>query len=308
MSKQNHICKLCGKEVVANNHFWREHKLKESEYYIANIPRFSKQTGEPIRFKNRDFYLNSDFNDKREMKAWFKAHPEEAKTYAVEILNRRKQQKDLKYALSQVEMHSLGLPHIAWYETNFNQRYSGVCKELGLKPRFKYNKDWPNQQERNWKEECILIDTREQVPLNFRNVKTQSIKLDYGDYAIKNCDVHIERKSLSDFVNTLGTGFDRFCREIDRAKKKKAYLVVLVESNIANALVFNYLPHMKFATKSTPDYVFHNVRKLMQKYNNIQFAFADGRIEASRIAKRIFDYGDKSKKIDFQYLIDKKIL
>lgn len=303
----NNVCKICNEEFAANNHFWRAHGIKESEYYVKYIPRFSKHTGEPIRFKNRDFYLNSDFNDKTEMKQWLNNNPEEAKVYMVELLKKRKEQKDLKYTLSEVELRSLGLPSVAWYKKAFGD-YNKLAKSIGFKKRFNY----PDALNYIWKDftkEVVFVDTREQTPLTFDNVPTEKKTLSYGDYTLSNnSGIYIERKTLSDFVNTVGPNIERFCKEIERAKKDKAYLVVLIESPLIQALSFNYLPHMRFATKSTPDFVFHNVRKLMQTYKNIQFVFVNGRRMASETIIKIYYHSHLIKNLDLQYCYDKHMI
>ena len=69
---------------------------------------------------------------------------------------------------------------------------------------------------------CILIDSREQRPLRFRNVKSERATLHTGDYSVRVGDVSlsdvvaIERKSISDLVGSLGGGRARFERELDR--------------------------------------------------------------------------------------------
>ena len=71
---------------------------------------------------------------------------------------------------------------------------------------------------------------------------------------------------------------------------------------------FNYLPHVYKKTKVTPDYILHNVRKLIQTYPHIQFLFVKGRVEASETIKKIFTCDCVYKKIDLQLAYDKKML
>ena len=310
-----HICKICNEEVTVNNHYWKAHKIKEADYYQKYVPRYSKLTGELLKFKNRDFYLNNDFQDKNEMMEWFRDNAIEAKAYALELLVNRIEKKKLIYAPSQVELRSLMMPSIIWYKKNLfspegnPQSYNSLCELMGLKVRFDKEdeiigySDFPQSAK-------ILIDTREQAPLRFPNTQTETCKLDYGDYARSpnRYKVHVERKSLSDFVSTLGVGFDRFCREVQRAKKEGAYLIVLVESPLNSALSFNFLPHMRFATKSSPEYVFNRVRAMMQKYPNLQFLFSKGRLEAAELIKKIFSVKKHVRHYDLQYMYDIKAL
>lgn len=297
----NNVCKICSKVVVANNHFWREHKLREADYYLQYYPKVSKLTGEPIKFKSREFYLNSDFNDKREMSVWFKENPIEARTYALQLLINRKESKGIKYAPSQVELRSLMMPTMIWFDRNW-ENYNEACAKAGLIEKFDLYQE-PLAYGNIKDEATIVIDTREQLPFKFSGYNTVVKKLDYGDYALEpnKFKLHVERKSLSDFVGTLGTGFDRFCREIKRAKKDRAYLVVLVESSLSNALNFNYLPKLKYVLKSSPDYIFHNVRKIMQSYDNVQFLFSECKTEANNALLKLFSMKRHPKHFDLQY-------
>ena len=303
-----HICKICNREIDANNHFWRAHGIKEMDYYQKYIPRYSKQTNELIQFKNRNFYLSSDFNDKREMITWIKNNSSTGRLYAMEILYKRIIDKQLKYFPCQVELRSLMMPSLIWYKKTL-----GTCAEIvnfikmpDLKLRF--DKEDEEIEYRNLSpHDTIIVDTREQLPLKFKDALTKVEKLDYGDYALSpnKYKVHIERKNLSDFVGTFGVGYERFCREVDRAKKDRAYLIILVESTLNDALHFNYLPQTRYC-KVGPDFIFHNVRDILQKYNNIQFLFCNGRREAAELVKKIFKIKKHPKHYDLQYYKDVK--
>jgi hypothetical protein len=135
--------------------------------------------------------------------------------------------------------------------------------------------------------------------------------LSFGDYACSNdnCGCFIERKSLSDFISTLSVkNFDRFKNEIEKAKKNNSYVIVMVEETLQNALSFQYLPHISKKIKATPEYIFHNVRELLQSYDNLQFLFVDGRGEMTRIIESIFASNCFYKKIDLQLAYDMKLL
>ena len=64
----------------------------------------------------------------------------------------------------------------------------------------------------------IIIDTREQTPWGFPpEIPVEIGTLKSGDYALANDDSFaIERKSKSDFLGTISTGWGRFCRELNR--------------------------------------------------------------------------------------------
>ena len=113
---------------------------------------------------------------------------------------------------------------------------------------------------------------------------------------------------LSDFIGTLSGGYERFIKEIERAQEADAYLVVLVEDNLNNAMSFPYLPHISKKVKATPEFIFHRVRDIIQKYPHTQFLFVNGRKEASRVIERIFTCGCVHEKVDLQYAYDTKVL
>lgn len=79
----------------------------------------------------------------------------------------------------------------------------------------------------------ILVDSREQRPLRFRNVKSERATLITGDYSVRCGDsdlrdtVAIERKSIPDLVSSLSTGRERFEREMSRlARIRWRFLVI----------------------------------------------------------------------------------
>jgi hypothetical protein len=298
-------CEICGEEDVQPSHFWREHGIKESEYCLTYMPRYSKLTGKLLSFKNRDFYFNSHFENKNELRKWLSENIEEGVEYAKDFLRARLEAKKIQYAPSQVEMKSLVAPNVLWYE-KFVKNYNVACDEIGLKTRFLY-KEKPNFiTDINLP---ITIDTREQKPLKF-NISCSS-KLDFGDYWAESSlwsHIYVERKSLPDFVSTLSTGYERFEREILRAQSKNKYLFILVEECLTNALAFNYLPHMTKKIKASPDFIFKRVRDLMQKFPNIQFLFADGRPDSVALIHKIYGCEKDPTQYDFQFLRDSKMI
>lgn len=83
----------------------------------------------------------------------------------------------------------------------------------------------------------VRIDTREKTPWAFpEGVETVVGTVHQGDYAVDgdNCFA-IERKSLSDFRNTVVREWDRFCRELHRMDLCGfASKVVIVEGDFAD--------------------------------------------------------------------------
>lgn len=86
----------------------------------------------------------------------------------------------------------------------------------------------------------IIVDTREQKPLQFGHLRTTRKKLDYGDYSLRGFErrVAVERKSLLDLWGTLSQewNWDRFNKELARAQAAGCRLHVVVESGPAQVL------------------------------------------------------------------------
>ncbi len=86
-----------------------------------------------------------------------------------------------------------------------------------------------------WKNKKIfkmVIDTREQEPYDYENSVVKCLKT--GDYSTLGYEdeMAVERKSLSDFVNSITKGRERFEREILRAKKDLKFFAIVVETDL----------------------------------------------------------------------------
>ena len=287
--------------------YLRKFKIKQETYYLEYYPRKDLLTGEQIPFKNVDQYLSADFINKINLKKWIQQNPEQAKIWAIEWLKKRKEKKNLVYAPTQVELRSLPCPSVHYYEMHGG--YNEICKSIGLKQRF----DGKIRFDKLPNDVVIIQDTREQLPLKFSyNIEVK--KLEVGDYGL--CEqydrkIYIERKNLNDFVSTLASknkiegskakfGFERFKAELDRAKISDAYLIMVVESDINDALSFNYLPQMKW-TKTNPSHIFKNLRDLLNEYLNFQVVFVKGKKEAASAVIKIFEAGESVKNTDLEY-------
>jgi ERCC4-type nuclease len=180
--------------------------------------------------------------------------------------------------------------------------YCDFLKELELEPWF--NKNLPKQF---WENNCadleILIDTREQQPLNFNN--SIESKLDFGDYTAggnKYSKTFVDRKAVGDFCSTMSGGIDRFRREMDRCVEFESYMFVVVESSVDKINEDN----KKFVKNIS--YVWHNVKQLMLEYpKNIQFIFAHSRKGAQKIIPKLLYYGMDLWNVDVGYFLEKKI-
>ena len=64
----------------------------------------------------------------------------------------------------------------------------------------------------------VVIDTREQLPFSFTNLRAERGSLVTGDYSLQNMThlISVERKNLQDLLMCVGTARDRFKRELQR--------------------------------------------------------------------------------------------
>jgi hypothetical protein len=303
-------CKLCQQDFNDDKSFHshlKSHKLRMLEYYQVHEPRYDLRTGERINFKSKDYYFSNDFNNKINLKKWLKSQPlEKRKEYLSNFLKKRKEKHSLEFAPSEVELRSITSPAIPFYQEVFGGYYS-YCSSIGLKQKYQYPSSLLKYKEKQGFK--IFIDTREQKPLVI-DYPTESKGLKFGDYALSDpdCKCYIERKSITDFIGTLSGGFGRFCREIERALAADASLVVLVERPLQECLSFQHLNYVSKKIKVTPEFVFHNVREIIQKYPSVQFLFVDGREECVRVMKRIFFSDGEFKNYDLQLMYDLKLL
>ncbi len=308
------ICHICKEEVSEkdfNKHPYRVHQLTLEQYFLQHEPKFDLQTGEKIKYKNPTQYLNTDFNSKTNLRLWLKDQtPEKAKEYCKDLLIKRKIEKNLIYSPSQTELRSLSnMPSIISYDKIFEDSggYYNLCDQLGFKNKFRKLDILDDFREFD-KEKVLRIDTRENKMIKFNDCNVEIATLSYGDYHISGSKIYIDRKSLVDFLGTFGTGLERFKREIKRAKDNGDYLFVLVENDLTKCLGFEYLPYIKRNTKVTSDYIYHNVRNLMQEFDNLQFLFCNGREEMNRLIKKTLQNWEICIKIDNELYYEKKEL
>ena len=113
----------------------------------------------------------------------------------------------------------------------------------------------------------IAVDTREQRPYTFQNIKPSPAivvqTLQTGDYSIAGLDnlVCVERKSLADLFSSVGTGRERFEREMVRMSKMD-YAALVVESSLSGIFV-----NPPSRSKMNPRAVFRTLLSWSVKYN-----------------------------------------
>jgi len=137
----------------------------------------------------------------------------------------------------------------------------------------------------------IVIDTREQLPLDFRrsklveDVKYQTLKT--GDYSILGYEdkIAIERKSANDIYGTLGKGHKRFKKELERALELD-YFAILIERPYTEILNKDF-DGAEFIKQMRGDIVIKILYTLKFKYG-IDIIFCNGRKEAASIIRNMF--------------------
>lgn len=304
------ICRECKKHyesLKALHVHIRAHGMNQAEYYQTHYPRRDLYDKSFIKYKNRDYYFNSEFNSKSNLKKWLATkNDDEILIYCRSALLKRSREKKLKYSLSQVETRSLNFPPINYFLSK-NLDYYKLCSEAGLQPRLNSFEQFTYGYGKNNLENVIKVDSREQRPLKFKNFTIEVEKLDFGDYTLSNQEVcgniYIERKSLNDFIGTMSKGYDRFKNELCRSQKAESYMVVVIEAPFKYALNYDKIPLFS-KIKATPDFIFHRLRSLMQEYDNLQFLFVNSREESSRIIEKILTCKGVCRNVDLQLFYD----
>ena len=301
----NIVCAECGKDFESRKGLHlhlKTHFASMGEYYAKHFPKFDKFSHEPIQFKKYEQYEQSDFNNYANYLAWLKSAPnQEARSYSLRQAENSFREKDIKTAPPHLyykiaEMADCFILADIWGS------YGAFLKELGIPT--KLNKRIPMDF---WERDCsdieIFIDTREQLPLSFKN--SLSNKLDFGDYAASGelySKTFVDRKSASDFKGTFGAGLDRFKREMDRCVHFGSYMFVVVESTTQKIEEEN---NGKF--KSNMSFIWHNVRDVIRSYpDNIQFIFSHSRKGSEKLIPKILFYGQSLWNVDLQYFLERR--
>jgi hypothetical protein len=299
----DNICKICGENVTEDSHYYKNHKLKIGDYYHKYYPKSDLYTKQPIVFKSRDSYFLADFNDKRNLKKYLESiSKEEGLNYLKNWLSRRKEIKNLIYAPGQFEVKSLCFPTISFFHKYYGQNsYEKICLELGLQLKYDYN----NSPEIKHNPIEILLDSREQKPYKLE-LPVKISTLNFADYCPNPNpeNLFIERKELGDWAGVMSKGYERFVREIQRAKDNNAYIVILIESTYSDIQSINYLPQTKWI-KASSEYLLKHARDLYLKFDNFQMVCGGKRSECIQLFDKII----KIKNIqtsDIQYFVDTK--
>ena len=288
-------------------HVKTKHSLKISDYCERFDKKFDLFTGEPIKFKSLDQYLLTNFCNKKNMLSWLKKNKETLSSqYLSGCASSHSIIKSVSNFPSCSEIRAISyMPSLKTYEFFFPE-LNDFIDSIGLKRRYDYNL---NEKKLNYiSAKNITIDTREQKPLNFKGIESSFSKLEFGDYSSYFL-LAVERKSLGDLVSTLCSGFDRFKREIERAKSSGGYIVVVSDCDINQFLSFNYSRQGRFS-KASIEFVLHRFRDILRCFpDHVQFCFSGGRKRSSEIIAKILGMTpERASSLDFQYLIEKSLI
>ena len=281
----------------------KKHKMFLGDYYVKHYQRKNKLTGELLPFKNYKDYFKKDFSQPHQLMEWIeKSEKEEVKDYITQLLHNRTISQSIDYGPTELELVSAGLPSIDVYKKYFGS-YTYACEEIGVKPLL--GERLPKEFYDDYSNTEILIDTREQQPLCFKN--SEPCKLDVGDYCVKAKDydyTYVDRKSFGDFCSTTTVGYSRFCKELDRCRDLGCYMFVVIEVDLDEIEEINKKSYKKYKL----DYVFHNVRQIQKEYkDSCQFVFSGSRESSVLLIPKILVLGKKLWNTDVQYFW-KKIL
>jgi hypothetical protein len=281
----------------------RKLKWKQADYYESFFPKKDLLTGEKIPFKDLRTYFKVDFLNKNNLNKWARANPVKAVEWTKKYIAERKKEKGLVYAPSHFELRTLFCPSVKFLQEHTD--YNKMCESIGLKPRFDYVTPLVfNPLPANFK---VFCDTREQAPLKF--IKSEVKKLDYGDYTLSegNSNIFIERKSISDAVSTMSQGYERFYREVERARNDDAYLIVAVEVDYNTFQSFHKDYRMRYA-KVSPEHILKIMRGLLLDFDNLQFVFCDGRVKLTETILKIYQLGEQVKTTDLQMAVERGLI
>lgn len=301
--KMDFKCKECNESFPSlkglHAHI-KKHGLILGDYYVKYFARRNKLTGDLIQFKNYDDYFERDFSNKSQMMKWCQTSPKkEVEDYLIDVLKRRIQKKDLKYAPNTVELFTSDLPPMDLYKSLFGS-YTNACKLCDTEPMFKAR--LPEEFHLDFRDRKIFIDTREQQPLSFPN--SEKLKLDVGDYAVGGTDYSytcVDRKSFGDFCGTMTVGAERFARELQRCRDIGCFMFIVTETDLYKMAEKNIFSPKRYNLT----YVFHQMRELQNEYSDCcQFVFSGNRSNSQTLIPKLLVVGKKLWNVDIQYFLD----
>lgn len=145
-------------------------------------------------------------------------------------------------------------------------------------------------------EYTVLIDDREKKPLPFArypDVATETIRLKTGDYAVQGDgeqgstyfypNFAVERKAVSDFINSITWERDRFENELERAESFTSRMPVIV------ARPLSYFRENRYYENVHPNSIIGTVDSFPEMYY-ADFFFARDRQHLEALCKEWLDW------------------
>lgn len=291
------FCQICNQTFPSQRSLHahiKGHKMTLGDYYVKFFPKFDPWTKEPIPFLSYEQYSTADFRKKSNMNEWLKnVGRAEASAYCRKVMEAHVKDKELAGSFLPNFIYLFThprLPRLENYEPSF-------FKSLGMKNMFTEDSDLSKLGVA--KHLHIWQDTREQQPIIFSDFQQSENKLDFGDYTLSGNDfnyVFVDRKSEGDFKGTMSSGYERFRRELDRARHFSSYVFVVVESDPYQIVLNN-----KGCRKASLAYVWENMRNIILDYSDVcQFVFTGSRRESERMIPVLLYHGNALRTVDVQ--------
>ena len=299
-------CKECGEEFGSlrslHAHI-KKHDMLLGDYYVKHFQRKDKLTGELIPFKKYDQYFHTSFLNASNMRKWCKTAPkEEVESFVIKSIKDKLTSKKIKAGPPALYLETSGLPDMEICKEIFGS-YSATCEKFGMLPML--SGQLPKEFNNDFSKTPILIDTREQQPLSFKN--SELLKLDVGDYGVSGelyDYTFVDRKSYQDFGATVTGGYARFVKELERCKSLGCFLFIVIECDFDQIYWKNKSVYKKFNL----GYVLHRMRNIQAEYSDCcQFVFSGSREESVKLIPKVLVLGQKLWKVDLQYFWNKKI-
>ena len=126
----------------------------------------------------------------------------------------------------------------------------------------------------------IIIDTREQRPLAFKQLPTLRSTLETGDYSIKGWEKKftVERKSIPDLVRSVTLDRERFIRELERIIEYEFRRLLIVGSP-STVRAGNY------RSRATPKSIFGSIHAFEMRYN-LPIVWTEDRYAGGKLIER----------------------
>jgi len=299
-------CKECDQEYGSlrslHAHI-KKHDVLLGDYYVKHFQRKDKLTGGLIPFKKYNQYFHTSFLNASNMRKWCKTAPkEEVKDFVINSIKDKLTSKNIKAGPPALYLETSGLPDMEICKDIFGS-YKAVCEKFGMLPML--SGQLPKEFDDDFSNNHILIDTREQRPLPFKN--SELLKLDVGDYGVSGelyDYTFVDRKSYQDFGATVTGGYARFVKELERCKSLGCFLFIVIECDFDQIYWKNKSVYKKFNL----GYVLHNMRTIQAEYSDCcQFVFSGSREESVKLIPKVLVLGQKLWKVDLQYFWNKKI-